>query len=110
MGFQMHSYDTIVIGAGVTGLTAAWRLTQSGQSVLVLEARDRVGGRLRTETHNGVGFEIGGQWVSPDQSALIDMATELGAEGKPEDFERAFRKIATAKRAPPAKPKRRTKR
>lgn len=80
MGTQMQTYDTIVIGAGVTGLTAAWRLMQSGQSVLVLEARDRVGGRLRTETHNGVGFEIGGQWVSPDQSALIDMAAELGLE------------------------------
>ncbi|MGN6724029.1 MAG: flavin monoamine oxidase family protein [Marmoricola sp.] len=76
----MTTYDTIVIGAGVTGLTAAWRLTQSGQNVLVLEARDRVGGRLRTETHNGVGFEIGGQWISPDQTALIDMAAELGLE------------------------------
>jgi putrescine oxidase len=76
----MATYDTIVIGAGVTGLTAAWRLTQSGQNVLVLEARDRVGGRLRTETHNGVGFEIGGQWISPDQTALIDMTAELGLE------------------------------
>ena len=76
----MKTYDTIVIGAGVTGLTAAWRLTQAGQSVLVLEARDRVGGRLRTETHNGVGFEIGGQWVSPDQTALIDLTAELGLE------------------------------
>ena len=76
----MTAYDTIVIGAGVTGLTAAWRLTQSGQNVLVLEARDRVGGRLRTETHHGVGFEIGGQWISPDQTALIEMADELGLE------------------------------
>lgn len=74
----MTSHDTIVIGAGVTGLTAAWRLTQAGQDVLVLEARDRVGGRLRTERHGDTDFEIGGQWISPDQSALKAMVDELG--------------------------------
>jgi hypothetical protein len=42
----------------------------------------------------------------PAQSKrFIDMATELGAEGKPEEFERAFRKVATAKRAVPPKAK-----
>jgi putrescine oxidase len=74
----MLSYDTVIVGAGVTGLTAAWRLTQAGQDVLVLEARDRTGGRLRTEDHNGSDFEIGGQWVSPDQDALIGLVAELG--------------------------------
>ncbi|TNM41979.1 FAD-dependent oxidoreductase [Nocardioides albidus] len=78
------THDVIVIGAGVTGLTAAWRLAQAGQDVLVLEARDRVGGRLRTdevETVEGEpsgSFEIGGQWVSPDQDALIALVDELG--------------------------------
>ena len=75
-----HTHDTIIVGAGVTGLTAAWRLTESGQDVVVLEARDRVGGRLRSEDHNGSPFEIGGQWVSPDQDALIDLLAELGLE------------------------------
>jgi putrescine oxidase len=74
----MASYDTIVIGAGATGLTAAWRLTQAGQNVLVLEARNRVGGRLRTERHGDSDFEIGGQWISPDQTALSAMVDELG--------------------------------
>lgn len=76
-------YDVIVIGAGATGLTAAHRLVQAGKDVLVLEARDRVGGRLSTERHDGVDFEVGGQWVSPDQSALIGMLAELGLETYP---------------------------
>ena len=76
----MKTFDTVVVGAGVTGLTCAWRLTEAGQDVLVLEARDRVGGRLRTEDHNGSDFEIGGQWVSPDQEALISLVAELGLE------------------------------
>ncbi len=80
MGTDMKTYDTVIVGAGVTGLTAAWRLTQAGQDVLVLEARDRTGGRLRTEDHNGSDFEIGGQWVSPDQEALIALVAELGLE------------------------------
>ena len=76
----MTSHDTIVIGAGVTGLTAALRLTEAGQDVLVFEARDRVGGRLRTERHGDTDFEIGGQWISPDQSALKAMIEELGLD------------------------------
>jgi putrescine oxidase len=72
--------DTVVVGAGVTGLTAAWRLTEAGQDVLVLEARDRVGGRLRTERHGDSDFEIGGQWISPDQTALSDLVDELGLD------------------------------
>lgn len=80
-------HDVIVVGAGVTGLTAAWRLHQAGQDVLVLEARDRVGGRLSTAAHGPDGrtddeaasdFEVGGQWVSPDQTALLALLDELG--------------------------------
>lgn len=77
---ETKTVDTVIVGAGVTGLTAALRLTEAGQDVLVLEARDRVGGRLRTETHDGAHFEIGGQWISPDQTALIEMVDELGLD------------------------------
>lgn len=70
--------DVVVIGAGAAGLTAANDLRNAGLSVAVLEARDRVGGRLWTDTIEGAMLEIGGQWVSPDQQALIDTVAELG--------------------------------
>lgn len=72
--------DVVVVGAGVTGLMAAYRLAQAGRSVVVLDARDRVGGRLWTDTRDGVLLELGGQWVSPDQQALLDLIEELGLE------------------------------
>ncbi|WP_084361369.1 flavin monoamine oxidase family protein [Herbiconiux solani] len=70
--------DVVVIGAGATGLTAATKLAQAGLSVIVLEARDRVGGRLWTDLIDGQMFELGGQWVSPDQTALLETLDELG--------------------------------
>lgn len=72
--------DVVIIGAGAAGLTAAHELKKAGLSVAVLEARDRVGGRLWTEVIDGAMLEIGGQWVSPDQQALIDTVAELGLE------------------------------
>ena len=72
--------DVVVIGAGAAGLTAANDLRTAGLSVAVLEARDRVGGRLWTDVIDGAMLEIGGQWVSPDQEALIDTVAELGLQ------------------------------
>ncbi|MCM3502833.1 FAD-dependent oxidoreductase [Microbacterium sp. P26] len=72
--------DVVVIGAGAAGLTAANDLRTAGLSVVVLEARDRVGGRLWTDVVDGAMLELGGQWVSPDQTALIDTVADLGLE------------------------------
>jgi len=72
--------DVVIVGAGASGLTAATELRKAGLSVAVLEARDRVGGRLWTDDVDGATLEIGGQWVSPDQDALIDTLDELGLE------------------------------
>jgi putrescine oxidase len=72
--------DVVVIGAGASGLSAANRLKKAGLSVAVLEARTRVGGRLWTDTVDGAMLELGGQWVSPDQDALITTLDELGLE------------------------------
>ncbi|MFK4788572.1 flavin monoamine oxidase family protein [Microbacterium sp. ZW T5_56] len=70
--------DVVIIGAGAAGLTAANELRKQGLSVAVLEARDRVGGRLWTDVIDGAMLEIGGQWVSPDQTALQETVAELG--------------------------------
>ena len=72
--------DVVIVGAGAAGLTAANELRRAGLSVAVLEARDRVGGRLWTDDIDGAMLEIGGQWVSPDQEALKETLAELGLE------------------------------
>jgi putrescine oxidase len=72
--------DVVVVGAGPSGLTAAHELRKAGRTVAVLEARDRVGGRTWTEQMGGATIEIGGQWISPDQTALYSLVDELGLE------------------------------
>jgi putrescine oxidase len=75
---QTIERDVVIIGAGPSGLTAARELRKAGHSVAVLEARDRVGGRTHTDIVEGAVLEVGGQWVSPDQTALIGLLDELG--------------------------------
>ena len=72
--------DVAIIGAGPAGLMAARQLRAAGRSVAVLEARDRVGGRTWSDDVDGAFLEIGGQWVSPDQTELLKLLGELGKE------------------------------
>jgi putrescine oxidase len=80
---QRIDTDVVIVGAGAAGLTAATELVRAGRDVVVLEARDRVGGRLHTDVIDGAMLEVGGQWVSPDQDALIETLDELGLETYP---------------------------
>lgn len=59
----MEHLDTIVVGAGVAGLTAARLLAKAGRSVVVLEARDRVGGRVYTDRTDGLVTDLGASWI-----------------------------------------------
>jgi monoamine oxidase len=71
--------DVCVVGAGFAGLTAALRLHQGGKSVVVLEARDRVGGRVWTEAlPDGSPVDRGGAWLGPRHDAAFGLAREFG--------------------------------
>ncbi|WP_062517259.1 flavin monoamine oxidase family protein [Demequina gelatinilytica] len=75
----MQPADTIVIGAGVAGLTAARLLAATGRTVVVLEARDRVGGRVWTEHADGRLTDLGASWIhGVEGSAVAAAAAAFG--------------------------------
>ncbi|KAL6251462.1 hypothetical protein RBB50_001671 [Rhinocladiella similis] len=78
---QHHDYgntDVIVVGAGFSGLAAARRLVSAGKSVIVVEARDRVGGKVYDKkAANGALFELGAAYIGPCQDRIIALAAEL---------------------------------
>jgi len=76
--------DVVVVGAGIAGLVAARDLVAGGREVVVLEARDRVGGRTYTCTlDDGTPVDHGGQWIGPTQLRMERLARELGLETFP---------------------------
>jgi monoamine oxidase len=71
--------DVVVVGAGLAGLTAARELVRKGKSVIVLEADNRVGGRVWNHPlGGGEGTERGGAYVGPTQNHILGLAKELG--------------------------------
>ena len=75
----MERYDTIVVGAGVAGLAAARALHDSGRRVVVLEARDRIGGRVWTDRSDGYVTDRGASWIHGiEDSPVYEAATALG--------------------------------
>ena len=76
--------DVAVVGAGLAGLVAARRIAAAGAHPVVVEARDRVGGRLlNEEIGDGKVVEVGGQWIGPTQERIAALAAELGVETFP---------------------------
>jgi monoamine oxidase len=74
-----ETFDVVIVGAGLSGLTAARDLLDAGKSVLVLEARDRVGGKVHNQQlkHGGV-VEVGAEFVGPTQDRVLQMIKDLG--------------------------------
>ncbi len=84
MSEGLREADVVVVGAGLAGLVAARDLIDGGVSVLVVEARDRVGGRLLNEDiGDGKVVEVGGQWIGPTQDRMAALADEMGVDTFP---------------------------
>ena len=75
--------DVVVIGAGLAGLTTARLLKRRGARVVVLEARDRVGGRTWTGRLGDGDFDLGGQWIGPGQPRMTALVEEFGLATAP---------------------------
>ena len=77
--------DVVVVGAGLAGSVARrGRSRRPGAQAIVLEARDRVGGRvLNHDLGNGDVVELGGEWIGPAQLRVNKMVAELGLETFP---------------------------
>ncbi|MCE7008123.1 FAD-dependent oxidoreductase [Kibdelosporangium philippinense] len=76
--------DVVVIGAGYAGLAAALRLHDAGADFVLLEAAERVGGRILSETRApGLTLDHGGQWVGPTQRQLLALADRFACETFP---------------------------
>ncbi|MFT3727748.1 MAG: NAD(P)/FAD-dependent oxidoreductase [Terricaulis sp.] len=74
-------YDVVVIGAGAAGIGAGRRLAQTKVNFLLVEARDRVGGRAHTVVHDGAAIDLGCNWLhSGDINVMTTIAENLGFE------------------------------
>jgi monoamine oxidase len=79
-----HEADVVIVGAGLAGLSAARELTAQGASAVVVEARDRVGGRVHNHDIGGGNVvEVGAQWIGPTQDRLAELAAGLGVDTFP---------------------------
>ncbi len=70
----------LIIGAGFSGLHAAVLLKRRGISVTVIEARDRIGGRVYTKSKNGLIYEMGGEWLGTKDPLILKACEDFGLE------------------------------
>jgi phytoene dehydrogenase-like protein len=77
---KSNGKTVIVIGAGISGLAAARKLKDKGFTVIVSEAQEKVGGRLRTDRSLGVAFDEGASWIhGPNGNPITRLASRAGA-------------------------------
>ncbi len=78
---MQNAHRVVVIGAGIAGLAGAFRLQRAGVNVLVLEAADRPGGRMSTDTVDGYLIERGTQAIASTYPTIMSLVKEVGLEG-----------------------------
>lgn len=80
-----HEADVVIVGAGISGMIAARKVLEAGLTPLVLEADERVGGRILTEeVIPGVPVELGAQWIGDTHHRMFRLADELGVQTYPQ--------------------------
>ena len=77
---QPSSTDVLIVGAGISGLHAAHRLIEAGKSVIVLEGRDRIGGRLLSPTLGDNRFDLGASWFWRNEPLVNELLQAAGLE------------------------------
>jgi monoamine oxidase len=77
---EPNGKTVLIIGAGFSGLAAATKLIQQGFEVIILEAQEKVGGRVRTDRSLGLPFDEGASWIhGPNRNPITNLASEAGA-------------------------------
>lgn len=76
-------FEYVIVGGGYAGLTATRQLLKAGKTVKLLEARERIGGRVHTQQFDGFYLDMGGTWVGPTQDKIYGLIHEFGLETFP---------------------------
>lgn len=93
--------DVLVLGAGIAGLAAARTLTEKGRNVIILEARNRIGGRMWIDSSLGSPLDLGASWIhGVNENPITKLAKEFGIKTLPTDDENAIEFSADGRELP----------
>ena len=89
IGTSTRKQDILVVGAGIAGIAAATSLREQGQNVVLLEAKDRIGGRIWTDRSLGPPVDLGAFWLhgSGGGNPIMSLVDQFNLDYMEEDFE-----------------------